>query len=185
MLDKKKAIFDAARQLFLDHGFKAVNVSDITGKAQLSVGTFYNYYTSKQELFSEIYYQENQRSKKEILDCIDMKDDPNKVMIKFLNEIKARSNLILDEWYKGEVVGDLEKNYLTKKETSNNYVESFLKELLENWRKDGKLTPEIDDAQIMKLYQMIIYLDTHKEESNIDTETLFLLSKFIIDGVTK
>ena len=185
MLDKKTALFNAGRELFLDKGFKAVNVSDITKRSNLSVGTFYNYYSSKQELFSEIYYEENERSKKEILDNIDINDDPTKVMIKFLNEIKNKSNLILDEWYKGEVVGDLEKNYLIKKDDSNNYVYSFLKELLKNWRKDGKLKDEIDDVQIMKLYKMIIYLDTHKEDSEVDTETLFLLSKLIINGVTR
>ena len=66
MLDKKTTLFNVGRELFLDKGFKAVNVSDITKKANLSVGTFYNYYSSKQELFSEIYYEENKNQKRDI-----------------------------------------------------------------------------------------------------------------------
>ena len=185
MLDKKTTLFNVGRELFLDKGFKAVNVSDITKKANLSVGTFYNYYSSKQELFSEIYYEENKKSKKEILDNININDNPTKVMLSFLNEIANKSNLILDEWYKGEVIGDLEKGYLIKNDDSNNYVHSFLKELLIKWRKDGKLKDEIDNVQIMELYKAIIYLDTHKEETKIDSNTLLLLSKFIIIGITK
>ena len=52
--------------------------------------------------------------KKEILDNININDNPTKVMLSFLNEIANKSNLILDEWYKGEVIGDLEKGYLIK-----------------------------------------------------------------------
>ena len=50
MLDKKKVLFDCAKELFATRGFKDTNVADITRRAGFSVGTFYNYYSSKDKL---------------------------------------------------------------------------------------------------------------------------------------
>lgn len=50
-MDKKAAIYEAGRGLFLLSGFKDINVSDITKRAGAGIGTFYNYFPSKDELF--------------------------------------------------------------------------------------------------------------------------------------
>ncbi|WP_242832622.1 TetR/AcrR family transcriptional regulator [Clostridium saccharoperbutylacetonicum] len=39
-------------------------MSDITKKAGIGVGTFYNYYSSKEKLFMEIFLEENVKLKK-------------------------------------------------------------------------------------------------------------------------
>ncbi|WP_368488289.1 TetR/AcrR family transcriptional regulator [Clostridium sp. BJN0013] len=43
MEDKKILIYDCAKKLFNEKGFKDTNVSEITKKAGMAVGTFYNY----------------------------------------------------------------------------------------------------------------------------------------------
>ena len=54
MDDKKKAIFNSAKNLFSKKGFKDTNISDIAKDAGIAVGTYYNYYSSKEELFLKI-----------------------------------------------------------------------------------------------------------------------------------
>ena len=49
MQDKKAEIYKSAKELFSSKGFKDTNVSDITKQAGMAVGTFYNYYSSKEK----------------------------------------------------------------------------------------------------------------------------------------
>ena len=48
------AILDAAREVFGDLGFEAATVRDIIRRTGLSVGAFYNYYRSKEEVFDAL-----------------------------------------------------------------------------------------------------------------------------------
>ena len=48
------AILDAARDVFRELGFEAATVRDIVRRSGLSVGAFYNYYRSKEEVFDAL-----------------------------------------------------------------------------------------------------------------------------------
>jgi AcrR family transcriptional regulator len=48
------AILDAAREVFGEIGFEAATVRDIIRRTNLSVGAFYNYYRSKDEVFDAL-----------------------------------------------------------------------------------------------------------------------------------
>ena len=48
------AILDAAREVFGELGFEAATVRDIIRRTGLSVGAFYNYYRSKEEVFDAL-----------------------------------------------------------------------------------------------------------------------------------
>jgi len=48
------AILDAAREVFGEMGFEAATVRDIIRRTGLSVGAFYNYYRSKEEVFEAL-----------------------------------------------------------------------------------------------------------------------------------
>jgi AcrR family transcriptional regulator len=50
----RTAILDAAREVFGELGFEASTVRDIVRRSGLSVGAFYNYYRSKEEVFDAL-----------------------------------------------------------------------------------------------------------------------------------
>jgi AcrR family transcriptional regulator len=50
----RSAILDAAREVFGEMGFEAATVRDIIRRTGLSVGAFYNYYRSKEEVFEAL-----------------------------------------------------------------------------------------------------------------------------------
>lgn len=50
----RAALVRAARVLFEKNGFLDTNVGDIAVKARVAHGTFYTYFTSKEEIFSEV-----------------------------------------------------------------------------------------------------------------------------------
>ena len=53
-LANRQAILDAARAVFREMGFEAATVRDIIRRTGLSVGAFYNYYRSKEEVIQAL-----------------------------------------------------------------------------------------------------------------------------------
>jgi AcrR family transcriptional regulator len=67
MNERKKHVIKMAHQLFIDKGFQATSIQDILEYSNISKGTFYNYFSSKNELLiallKEIYSaMENERN---------------------------------------------------------------------------------------------------------------------------
>jgi AcrR family transcriptional regulator len=55
---KRKQILDGARRVFIDMGFDAASMNDITREAGVSKGTIYVYFANKEELFEAIVEEE-------------------------------------------------------------------------------------------------------------------------------
>lgn len=53
-LANRRAILDAAREAFGELGYETVTVRDIIRRTNLSVGAFYNYYRSKEEVYEAL-----------------------------------------------------------------------------------------------------------------------------------
>jgi AcrR family transcriptional regulator len=53
-LANRQAILDAAREVFRELGYDVATVRDIIRRTGLSVGAFYNYYRSKEEVFAAL-----------------------------------------------------------------------------------------------------------------------------------
>jgi AcrR family transcriptional regulator len=53
-LANRQSILDAARTVFGDMGYEAATVRDIIRRTGLSVGAFYNYYRSKEEVYEAL-----------------------------------------------------------------------------------------------------------------------------------
>ncbi|OLN26073.1 TetR/AcrR family transcriptional regulator [Desulfosporosinus metallidurans] len=189
MNDKKADIFNYGRELFSSKGFKDTNVSEITKMAGIGVGTFYNYYSSKEKLFMEIFLEENVKLKKRIMESIDLDGDPLKVVneLMFLNVSGMNSNPILREWYNRDVFSKLEQHY--RQENGIKYVDflynSFV-ELVKKWQVEGKMRDDIDCEFIMAIFAALINIDTHKEEIGIEyfPHILDYLAEFVIKGLT-
>lgn len=189
MGDKKADIYNSGRELFCSKGFKDTNVSDITKMASIGVGTFYNYYSSKEKLFLEIFLEENVKLKKSIIKSIDMNEEPIKVVkeVLSLNISGMNSNPILREWYNRDVFSKLEQNY--REENGIKYVDflynSFV-ELIKKWQAEGKIRNDIDYELIMAIFTSIINIDTHKEEIGLHyfPQVIDYLVEFIMKGLT-
>lgn len=54
MNDRKVHVLQTAKRLFIDKGFRATSIQDILDDAHISKGTFYNYFSSKNECMMAI-----------------------------------------------------------------------------------------------------------------------------------
>ncbi|MFI9836056.1 TetR/AcrR family transcriptional regulator [Nonomuraea sp. NPDC051941] len=50
----RAALLQAGREAFEEHGYDAVRIDDVCGRARVSHGTFYTYFDSKEALFGEV-----------------------------------------------------------------------------------------------------------------------------------
>jgi len=57
--NRKNTILTAARRLFFDQGFKAVTIDNIAAKAEVSKGSIYLCFESKEEIYAQILISDN------------------------------------------------------------------------------------------------------------------------------
>ena len=57
----RAAILDAARRMFLEHGYDAVTIRDVIRQTELASGTFYNYFKTKEDLLRTLVEEHVQK----------------------------------------------------------------------------------------------------------------------------
>lgn len=69
-------LLDAAVSLFAKDGLEATSVLDITKKAGVANGTFYNYFNDKSEIIDAIYQRVTESLVRDIIGSLELIDDP-------------------------------------------------------------------------------------------------------------
>jgi hypothetical protein len=191
MEDKKNVIFDTARKLFYEKGFKDTNVSEIANAAGIGVGTFYNYYSSKEELFLEVFVEENITVKQNMFKQITPNDAlvaiSTKMMTQYVNTVN--SNRIIGEWYNKELFSKLERYFYQQNgmRSINDFMYNDITGLIKKWKSEGKIRTDIDDDMILAIFNSIIYIDMHKTDIGIKyfPKIITLLYEFITKGLAE
>ncbi|MGL5152947.1 MAG: TetR/AcrR family transcriptional regulator [Clostridium sp.] len=83
----KENIFKAALELFSDNGYEFVEMKEIAKKAGVSIGTLYNYYENKKEIFIEVLnesWEETFIKISKIMDNENNDDDKKREIIRTL-----------------------------------------------------------------------------------------------------
>ena len=88
-MDKKQALKTAAYEVFSKKGYKATGISEIARQAGVAVGSFYNYYESKEAIFLDIYIDENNRVRQAMIEELDWEIDMIDLVKTFTNRMQA------------------------------------------------------------------------------------------------
>lgn len=188
MEDKKTAIHDCAKQLFVEKGFKATNISEIAKQLDIAVGTFYLYYPSKELLFMEIFLEENTKLKRRILSEIDETQEPMAAIGHMLamNSAAFQTNPILAQWYNKKVFTKIERIYREQHGLDAvDFLYDFFLELIGKWQAQGKMRNDIEPKMIMAIFTAIINVDVHKDEIGIEyfPQILTIMTELIMGGL--
>lgn len=187
--DKKSIIYNCAKELFSQKGFKDTNISEITQKAGIAVGTFYNYYPSKEKLFMDIFIDENTKLKRQCMRSLDLSKSPLEIVKQMLalNAEGLNTNPILNEWNNKAVFSRIEQLYREENGIQAvDFIFDSFHDLVKEWQAQGKIRKDIDSKMIMMMFAAIINIDTHKEEIGLEyfPELLNHLTELIMKGLT-
>lgn len=189
MEDKKAVLFNCAKGLFAAKGFKDTNVADITARAGFSVGTFYNYYPSKDKLFAEILKQQTAALMERIMGTLNPDNGPVKLIRQLLasNMEGMLEDPILSQWYHPEVYNKIERLFREEDglQAADFLYRDFL-DLVRKWQAEGKMRADIGSEMIMALFEAIVRIGYHKEEIGLQyfPELQNLLADFVLKGLT-
>jgi AcrR family transcriptional regulator len=88
MNDRKQHVIRMAHELFMEKGFQATSIQDILEYSGISKGTFYNYFSSKNELLIALFkviYKKLEQERNELL----IGQDPSNIEI-FIKQIEIQ-----------------------------------------------------------------------------------------------
>ena len=80
---KRQQIIDGARRVFIDMGFDAASMNDITREAGVSKGTIYVYFASKEELFEALIEEERCAIFNDLYQALEQAGDVRDTLIRF------------------------------------------------------------------------------------------------------
>ena len=80
--NRKNAILKAARKLFFEKGFRSVTVESIARKADLSKGSIYLYYSSKEEIYSQILLKDIDKFHDRVADILQDSSGASEALIR-------------------------------------------------------------------------------------------------------
>ena len=80
---KRQQIIDGARRVFIDMGFDAASMNDITREAGVSKGTIYVYFANKEELFEALIDEERCAIFNDLYQALEQAGDVRETLIRF------------------------------------------------------------------------------------------------------
>ncbi|MDO4686769.1 MAG: TetR/AcrR family transcriptional regulator [Corynebacterium sp.] len=177
MTQAKDALLEAARTVFLRHGYKKTSVAEIATEAGVAVGSVYKFYPSKQQLFFDVYFTENAAQKQQIVEEIQW-DKPREAFLAFLtrNAAVVTTNNILSAWNEPSISTELHQECLKRCQHTN--YGDYLHAQVSTWRADGHLQGEFTEEFLDNLLEATRQLDML---NGITTETKVFIIEAIIE----
>ncbi len=182
----KAQIFANARELFLTKGYKETNISDITDKTGIAVGSFYKFYKSKDEIFLQVFLEENDRLTRQVVDSVNLDGDPVDVIKEFVSRVFSgyKENLVLMEWESRDIYSKLQDYYTEgTSEDDSNY--NLFSDIIKKWQQEGKLRSDISSDMILAFFNTFQYIELHKDliGTQYFPQLMDYLVEFIVEGL--
>ncbi|MFC3899372.1 TetR/AcrR family transcriptional regulator [Aliicoccus persicus] len=166
--DKRAVLDDAAYRVFFDVGFKAASISKITEVAGMATGSFYNYYQSKEEVFTKIFIAENKRIYDEMLETVNFDDDVIDIFDEAIERIYStfKENKIVAEALNPETIKFLE-GALKEQNVEiifNDYIQKFTdKKLRESGYSEEQMEELYKVSDLLRFFQGHLLLSDNPE----------------------
>jgi TetR/AcrR family transcriptional regulator, cholesterol catabolism regulator len=151
--ETRRRIFDAAVSLFRERGFEATTVDEITERADVGRGTFFNYFPRKEAVFSFIA-EEQTREIDELLPGLAASDEPTfAILLRVLHKVAAGymqdpevSRMVLGEWIKRSTQPDADTEHRSRR---------FLAAMIERGRARGEVRPDAEPLRVAAVFRGI------------------------------
>jgi len=150
---RRNAILRAARKLFFERGFKFVTVDSIAAHAELSKGSIYLYFESKEEIYVQILIADNIEFHKRISNFFDKQASAAEFLLDFAR-IYVDYFLYDKELFRIFMAFMIRSDQMTLSEEQNNNLMRtandnihIIGEILQKGVDSGEFSPELNVRQ--------------------------------------
>ena len=181
--DVKKDIFEAAMTLFCGHRYEDVEMRQIAAKCGIAVGTLYNYYPNKRQLYTDIFITSWQETLEEFKKINDLAMSPEQKIRRYITalygDIEKRRGLryVLAKSNPCEINQNHEINEF--KNTVMTHIKAMVKDVpkTDNFALDSNI-----DAKIGKiiLISAMVLVESHADEREQNIECLCEIARAFI-----
>jgi len=112
-LETKDRIYSAAIDLMDREGFENITIADISKKAGVSVGAFYHYFTSKNDILADIFHKVDEYFSSQVISGLNKGTTPEKIIeyFDYYAKFSMRSGVELtQQLFKPQIKFFVEKN---------------------------------------------------------------------------
>lgn len=157
--DVGRRIFAASRELFVARGYKQTSILEIVHRANIAIGSFYHHYASKEQLFADIYFAENEESKSRIVAAVDWsKPRAAFKQVITLNLQQLRENQILAAWYSKDLGKLLRAQYRARTQEGDRLGLEILNNI-KDWEQNNLIANDISTQQALALIALVDRID--------------------------
>lgn len=183
--ETKRKLLEAAEVTFGEKGFFQTGITDLTRQAEVSLGTFYTYFKSKEDIYRELVLNMQRMLRKkikeetaDITDRLQMERKGFSVFFTFLKEHKYLLKLFRQAEF---VDPELHKSYFQT--FSKGYIEGLKQSMKKEEIKS--FDPEVLVYSLMGIVDYIGMKWIIWEEGDVDQETIDELMRFVFHGLAK
>lgn len=176
------------RELFGSYGLKKTSIEDLTKAVGIAQGSFYTFFSSKEELYLEVMDREGEAIKQKLLKEDDIKELTREKIKSFFKKVLdiVNDNPIIRQMFLEEEVDTLIRKIPPEKmkEYNKRFMRDFLP-IIEKWQAEGAIIRECKPEAIIALLQVLYHPILHKKDfdENVFDEMLELLVDIVAKGL--
>lgn len=150
----REKIIKTAWKLFYEEGFAETTINDIIREADISKGTFYYYFNSKDDLLSTLSevldreYERLEGEEPEGMSCFDKLIWLDYEVHTFME--KNMDYRLLSYLYSAQIVKESFSALLNR----NRYYYRYIERIMEQGQKSGELTDEMSVSEMVRYFSM-------------------------------
>lgn len=166
----RRTLLDAGRKQFLRFGIRRTNVADLAATAGIAKGTFYHFFTSKEDLCMAIFDEEEQVMRARLHSILARYTDPAEALQAVLTTALdfVRSDSLLRALRETGEVTMLQRGAGREKAAQHFAVDlGFISGLLDALREKGA-SCTVDPAVVLGILRAVVLLQFHEEEIGPD-----------------
>lgn len=191
--DKEKEVITNAllkngRELFGTHGIKKTSIADLAKATGIAQGSFYSFFTSKEELFFALIEQEEKRIQSSLAQFLTGDLTRDKLRMLLLNGLyEAETNTIIRQMLDPEIYQRIVRKLSEEKVRRHiDRDNADLEPLIKHWQSAGHMAgykPSVISGMLRGVFTIAL----HRKEigGDIFPEVLELLANTIATGLVR
>jgi AcrR family transcriptional regulator len=157
----QEKILIEGRKILIEDGYKGLNIREIAKKCDIGTGTFYNYFSNKQELAIAIFQDDWHKSLELVEDLKTSKEPLKEKIRKIYFSLQGFLDNYISIFY--EIVSAEKSEHSTKDKASHIQLVIKTKEILDIEKENGNLATNLETEKLsMFIISNLTYLSKNK-----------------------